>query len=166
MNFQLRPMTEEDARQLCEWRYPAPYDRYGWPSWEQMVRDGREFADPEIRASQYVSAIRESGEMAAYVQFFPLDRAVRIGLGLRPDLCGAGLGLGLVRSAVQEAKRRYPDHEIDLEVETWNRRAIKTYERAGFAVEDEYDRPSPNGIVRVLCMVWLPARTDGNGAQA
>jgi [ribosomal protein S18]-alanine N-acetyltransferase len=158
MTFELRPMTETDARLLCDWRYPAPYERYGWPAWERMAQEGRKFADPEIRAAQYLSVYRETDEFAAYVQLFPLDRAIRIGLGLRPDLCGAGLGADVVRLAVGEARRRQPDAEIDLEVETWNRRAIKAYEKAEFAAEDEYDILGPQGTVRVLCMVWRPAK--------
>ncbi|MBW5448669.1 GNAT family N-acetyltransferase [Cohnella sp. CFH 77786] len=156
MTFQLRPMTENDARRICEWRYPAPYERYNWPDWERMIREGREFADPDIRSSQYRSVYRGANEFAAYIQLFPLDRAIRIGLGLRPDLCGAGLGAEVVRLAVREAIRRRPEAEIDLEVETWNLRAIKAYEKAGFAAEDEYGKPAAVGIVQVLCMVWRP----------
>ncbi|WP_276357875.1 GNAT family N-acetyltransferase [Cohnella caldifontis] len=154
MPFTLRPMTEEDARRLCEWRYPEPYDRYRWPAWEEMAKEGREFADPDIRAKQYVSFADAKGELAGYAQLFPLDRAVRLGIGLRPDLCGLGLGPEAILLAAREARRRRPDADIDLEVETWNERAVKAYKKAGFVVEDEYGKRAEHGIVRVLCMVW------------
>jgi RimJ/RimL family protein N-acetyltransferase len=154
MPFHLRPMTEEDARRVCGWRYPEPYHVYRWPEWEEMVREGREFADPAIRAEQYVTLTEPGGELAGYAQLFPLDRAVRIGIGLRPDLCGLGLGREAILLAAEEARRRRPDAEIDLEVETWNRRAVNAYAKAGFVVEDEYERRAEHGIVRILCMVW------------
>ena len=169
MDFQMRSMTEEDGSLICEWRYPPPYDRYRWLSWEQMKREMREFGDPAIRAAQYRSV--RSGrddELIAYVQLFPLDRAVRIGLGLRPDLCGCGHGGAVIRLAVQEALRckPRPDAEIDLEVETWNKRAIRAYEKAGFVPESRYDRQAEHGVVQVLCMVWQPSASAPKGEKA
>ncbi|WP_246042441.1 GNAT family N-acetyltransferase [Cohnella pontilimi] len=152
--FRLTPMTEEDGRQVCGWLYPEPYDRYRWPAWEQMVRQRKEFADPDIRKAQYLAVRDERGELAGYVQLFALDRAIRLGLGLRPDLCDRGYGKEVTLLAVREAAKRRPWAEIDLEVETWNRRAIRVYEKAGFRAQDEYERQAGHGAVRVLCMVW------------
>lgn len=155
--FYFKPMTEADAREVCSWRYPPPYDRYDWPDWSEMAAGGREFADESIRRTQYGSFCSREGELCGYVQWFPLDRAVRLGLGLRPDLCGAGLGDELLRQAVREAGSRYPGaEEIDLEVETWNARAIRAYEKAGFRITDEYDKETASGAVPVYCMVWQP----------
>jgi ribosomal-protein-alanine N-acetyltransferase len=165
MAFRLEPMTAEDAADVSLWRYPAPYDRYRWPPWEQLVKDGREFADPDIRAAQYLSVRGKNGGLAGYVQLFPLDRAIRIGLGLRPDLCGIGLGGGVIGLAVEEALRRRPAAQVDLEVETWNRRAILAYKKAGFTAEDEYEKPASHGMVRILCMVWQPRETGSEGTM-
>ncbi|MEQ4482928.1 hypothetical protein [Cohnella silvisoli] len=87
----LDALTEGDGREICEWRYPAPYDLYRWPSWETMVKQGREFGDPQIRQVQYL-AVRtkrefELEQLVGYVQFFQMDRTLRIGMGLRPDCC-------------------------------------------------------------------------------
>jgi len=151
----LEPMTEEDGRAVCLWRYPEPYHLFRWPSWDDMSRQGKEFADPATRESQYMSVRRgDDGEFVGYVQLFPLDRAIRIGMGLRPDCCDRGWGTELTKMVVREAMLRRPGAEIDLEVEKWNVRAIRTYEKAGFAVADRYDRRATHGIVSVLCMVW------------
>lgn len=158
--MQLHPMTEKDAQTVTEWRYPPPYDVYRWPAWEDMLRDGSEFADPEIREAQYLT-VRDSRDrsLVGYVQLFPLDRAVRIGIGLRPDLCDQGLGTPIIKLAIEEAARRQPGAEIDLEVEQWNKRAIRAYEKAGFAITDEYTRRATHGPVRLYCMVWHNARS-------
>lgn len=157
--MQLSNMTEAEAKAVTEWRYPPPYDVYRWPAWADMLREGREFADPEIRGAQYLS-VRDTqdGALIGYVQLFPLDRAIRIGIGLRPDLCDQGLGTPIIQLAIQEAARRQPEAEIDLEVEQWNKRAIRAYEKAGFAITDEYTRRATHGPVRLYCMVWNNAR--------
>lgn len=153
MNPQLHPMTEQEAQAVSEWRYPPPYDVYRWPAWADMLREDRELADPDIRRDQYLSVRDADGELIGYVQLFPLDRAVRLGIGLRPDLCDRGLGPTIIRLAVDEAKRRAPGAEIDLEVEQWNARAIRAYEKAGFRITDRYARRAAHGLVRLYCMV-------------
>jgi len=153
--LRLRPMTEEDGQAVCLWRYPEPYHLFRWPAWDAMVEHGKEFADPDIRASQYLSVRNgDNGELVGYVQLFPMDRAIRLGMGLRPDCCDRGWGTPLTKMVVREAMRRQPGAEVDLEVEKWNVRAIRTYEKAGFVVTDRYDRRATHGIVSVYCMVW------------
>jgi ribosomal-protein-alanine N-acetyltransferase len=147
-------MTEEDGYEICGWRYPAPYDSYRWPSWESMVNQGCEFGDEHIRNSQYRAVRNGQEQLVGYVQFFAMDRTMRIGMGLKPDCCDQGWGPILTKLAVKEAGHRQPDAEIDLEVEQWNKRAIRAYEKAGFVVTDEYERYTTHGTVIVFCMVW------------
>lgn len=156
--FILDKMTEEDGQAVCDWRYPAPYERYRWPSWETMVNDNREFADPQTRQAQYMAVRNEHHQLIGYVQFFSLDRTIRIGLGLRPDCCDRGFGPVVIAKAVEEAKLRQPGAEIDLEVEQWNRRAIRAYQKAGFVITDQYERKAMHGTVFVFCMVWQPSK--------
>jgi len=152
-DFRIGPMTETDAAEICAWRYPAPYDRYRWPSWEEMRSQGKEFGDPDIRRAQYASVRDALGRLVGYAQFFPLAGVVRLGLGLLPDCCGRGWGPELMRSLCAEAAARHPGAEIDLEVETWNKRAIRAYEKAGFAVTDTYTKRAAHGCVHICCMV-------------
>ncbi len=153
-SFRLVPMREEHGRDICTWRYSPPYDLYNWDSWDQMVTLAEEFGDPKIREAQYRAVLDESGELCGFAQFFPMVGVTRLGLGLRPDLCGQGSGVSFVRAIVQEAERSVPGCEIDLEVLTWNKRAIRTYERAGFVITDTYERPTPEGSGEFHCMVW------------
>ncbi len=154
--FTLRPLSETDGRQICGWRYEPPYDEYNWPEWERMAADGIEFADPAIRQEQYCAVYDEEAELCGFAQFFPLAGVTRLGLGLRPDLCGRGLGQAFVEAVVREAARRAPDNEIDLEVLVWNHRALKVYEKAGFVRTDTYERMTPAGMKAVHCMVYMP----------
>ncbi|MEW9699284.1 GNAT family N-acetyltransferase [Paenibacillus sp. SI8] len=156
MKWRLVPLTESLGQELCRWNYPQPYDIYNWPAWETMLRDDFEFANLSIRAQQYAAALDEREQLCGYAQFFPIVGVTRLGLGLRPNLCGKGKGLGvyLTELLVQEALRRAPQNEIDLEVLVWNDRAIRTYEKAGFAITDTYERNTPTGIAEFHCMVY------------
>jgi len=154
----LLPLSVEYAQQLCTWRYEPPYDLYNWPAWEDMQKDEIEFGDPVLRHNQYAAIVNKQAVLIGFAQFFPIVGVTRIGLGLLPELCGNGNGAVFAAFLAQEAGRRTPDNEIDLEVLTWNKRAIRAYEHAGFCIEDTYSRPVPSGPpeAEFHCMVYRP----------
>jgi ribosomal-protein-alanine N-acetyltransferase len=156
--YRLVPMQESHCREICSWSYPTPYDLYNWRPWELMVSSHEEFADADIREAQYRAVVDEEGALCGFAQFFPITGVTRLGLGMRPDLCGAGLGVRFVRAIAEEALRMRPGNEVDLEVLTWNIRAIRTYSKAGFEITDTYERMTPTGMGEFHCMVWNEGR--------
>ena len=156
--FRLVPMTEHHAAAIASWRYPKPYERYNSEPWERLSAEGKGMADPIIREKQFRSVLRQ-GQLCGFAQWFPLtaehaqDAAssiIRLGLGLRPDLCGRGLGADFVRFIAQETAKQHPSAVIDLEVAADNLRAIRAYERAGFRKTDEYIVAGES----IICMEW------------
>ncbi|NBD27205.1 GNAT family N-acetyltransferase [Paenibacillus glycinis] len=158
--FNVVPLSEQLAEQLSSWRYEPPFDFYNWTTWQVMLELGIEFGDPDIRNRQYAAVTDADGDFIGFAQFFPLLGLTRIGLGLRPDLCNLGLGVPFVLAIVAEALRRAPGDEIDLEVHTWNVRAIRTYQRAGFVITDTYAKQTHTGLVDVYCMCYLPGEAQ------
>ncbi|SFF34996.1 Protein N-acetyltransferase, RimJ/RimL family [Paenibacillus catalpae] len=150
----IQPLEIEQARQICEWQYDPPYDLYRWPSWDTMQKDEIEFGDPVLRCTQYAAVVNRVQELIGFAQFFPLVGVTRLGLGLHPALCSKGIGTDFTRLLVREAVRRAPQNSIDLEVLTWNNRAIRAYERAGFIIDDTYVRQTPDGPAEFHCMVY------------
>jgi ribosomal-protein-alanine N-acetyltransferase len=76
----------------------------------------------------------EAGDLVGHFSFKPKDeRMVEIGLGLRPDLTGRGLGSSFLAAGLDFARQRFAPERFVLSVATFNERAIKVYERAGFA---------------------------------
>lgn len=61
-----------------------------------------------------------------------------VGLGMRPDLTGRGLGVGYLLAGLQLARERLSPERFTLSVTTFNERAIQAYERAGFRRGREY----------------------------
>lgn len=153
-SFRLVTMTLAHCRTICEWRYQPPYHIYEWKAWEQVAETGYEFGDADIRDAQYASVVDENDALIGFAQFFPMEGVTRLGLGMRPDLCGQGFGPSFVGAIAREACRRKPDDEIDLEVLVWNERARIAYERAGFEVADQYERLTPRGAAEFYCMVY------------
>ncbi|TDF92141.1 GNAT family N-acetyltransferase [Paenibacillus piri] len=155
-SLRIVPLIEDHCRDICTWSYPPPYDVYNWRPWETMLSEQEEFADPELREKQYRAVVDEQGFLLGFAQFFPMQGVTRLGLGMRPDLCGQGLGVEFVRAIAAEAKQKAPANEIDLEVLSWNIRAFRVYRKAGFVHTDTYDRMTPTGRNLFYCMVWRP----------
>ncbi|MBP2116185.1 GNAT family N-acetyltransferase [Paenibacillus silagei] len=154
LTFYVVPMEPQHAAEICEWSYKPPYNIYGWMSWEQMQALGVEFGDPQLRIEQYVSVVNGEGDLCGFAQLFPMEGVVRLGVGMRPELCGHGMGHLFMKAIVQAARSRYPECEIDLEVLTWNQRAIRAYQKCGFTITDTYERRTPTGNKPFYCMVY------------
>ena len=120
MNIEIRPSDEALLRELESWRYPPPYDFY----------DGD--ADPVLNPERYYGAYAEDGALVGFFYYEQRDDVVEIGLGLRPDLTGKGLGLGFLQAGLDFARDRFHARLIVLNVAAFNERAIAVYERAGF----------------------------------
>lgn len=75
-------------------------------------------------AEAQVSGARDAGLYRA--------EALDIGLGLRPDLTGRGLGDAFVAACIDHALRTRQPAVLRLAVATFNARAIAVYERADF----------------------------------
>ena len=141
-------MDQADAEAVAAWHYEPPYDFYDF---EADPEDLEEILDPERRAGDYHS-VRLDGELAGFFSFKVHDDALEIGLGLRPDLTGAGIGLELVEAGVDFAQENFGPRSFWLDVATWNERARKVYEKAGFEPGHVWTHTSGQGPVDFLRM--------------
>ena len=107
--------------ETLEWHYQAPYDFYDPAD------------DPPVNPERYRVVCGDDGRAAAFWYFEePAPGVIEIGIGLRPDLCGHGLGERYMRDELDYARREWSPHTFRLYVASWNERAIKLYERLGF----------------------------------
>ena len=65
------------------------------------------------------------------------DDFLDIGLGLKPELCGAGLGLSFFNKGIEFARKVYSINNFRLSVAVFNERAIKVYQKSGFTIKCE-----------------------------
>ena len=53
------------------------------------------------------------------------------------DLCNKHYGQRMLLIAYEISKKLYPNKPLYLEVRTWNTRAVKCYEKAGFRIDGQ-----------------------------
>ncbi|HET8651476.1 MAG TPA: GNAT family N-acetyltransferase [Gaiellaceae bacterium] len=120
MKLTVRPASAETFAEMEAWRYGPPYDFY----------DGD--VDPVLNPERFYAALGEDGGLVGFYYFEEKGDALEIGLGLRPELTGRGLGLEFFRAGLAFGRRRFRPARMILNVAAFNERAITVYERAGF----------------------------------
>jgi ribosomal-protein-alanine N-acetyltransferase len=86
---------------------------------------------------------------------------VEIGLGLRPELTGRGLGAAFLEAGLDFAAARFAAREYALAVAAFNRRAIAVYERAGFREVRRYEHFTNGAFHEFVWMTTRRARASG-----
>ena len=147
--LKIGPMTQEEAEAIAHWRYEPPYDFYDA---DADNRDLAELLDPERRGDRYFSAHDAADELVGFFGIAYGEGVAGIGVGLRPDLTGRGLGLSFLEDGLAFAKKRYAPERYRLSVAEFNRRAITVYERAGFVRTRSYVHETNGGVFRFVDM--------------
>ena len=134
-------MTKKDAEFIAKWQYPAPYEDYSFTDCDQEIEDllaGLHF--PVFRASDPLPCGFLSIGWAAQLydvedeisEIYQDESYTDIGFGLRPDLCGKGLGKELITAAISHVNDLFDDSKVRLTVACENKRAINLYRKIGF----------------------------------
>ena len=122
--------TEEEKYKICDWKYKGKYAIYNGPPYEEQLKDNRGFADPKNGFYSFY----DEGELVGFINLVEEEKAVFLGIGVNPDHCGKGYGQQMCRIACDLSKQLFVGKPIYLEVRTWNTRAVKCYEKAGFRI--------------------------------
>jgi RimJ/RimL family protein N-acetyltransferase len=134
MDYTFTPMTEAEAHEIVAWRYDPPYDFY------DVIADPEQHAeilDPDYRSKHYYAARDEDGELVGFFEYQPRGDELHIGLGLRPDRTGKGLGRAFMEAGIDFGRELYSPTTLSLEVAKFNDRARLVYEGIGFTITGE-----------------------------
>jgi [ribosomal protein S18]-alanine N-acetyltransferase len=124
------PMGQADASAVAAWRYPGEYAFYDFVA---DPEDHADLLDPPHRRDTYFSARLPAYGLIGFAEIKPEHAGkVEVGLGLRPECAGRGLGLAFVQRLCSWVTDRSTPTPLVLRVATFNTRAIRVYERAGF----------------------------------
>lgn len=123
--------------------------------------DGDPSSVPSLLEPRYLyhSVYDEGGELAGYFCFgedarvtagrrlgiYEREPALDVGLGMRPDLTGRGLGAEFVLAGLRFAKEAYSPPAFRLTVAASNLRAVRVYERVGFEAVEAFGARTPEG---------------------
>lgn len=138
MSFTIKPMNAFYARSIAYWKYDGIYAFYNMEFSTELIN--------ELMNGQYMAVTGASEEIVGFFCYgspaqilsglhsgaYHSPTAIDIGLGMRPDLTGKGSGANFVNLGVSYAKKHFYGDQIRLTVATFNQRAIRAYEKAGF----------------------------------
>ncbi len=126
-----RPMTDQDKRDICEWKYPGEYAENNLPPYEEMKEKQMAFLHPE--KEKYFHSFFIGEKLIGFARLEPKEEGLYVGMGVHPDHCNQGYGRRILAIAAKLAQGK----TMFLEVRTNNQRAINCYRHAGFEIEGE-----------------------------
>lgn len=138
MSYSISPLTQENAWKIIHWRYDPPYDLYDLAP-EHLPG----LLNPDLR---YHQVLDQSGEPIGFCCFGEDARVpggeygmgepgvLDIGVGLKPELTGKGLGKDFVGAVLDFARDTYQPEIYRVTVAEFNQRSQKTFLDLGFSV--------------------------------
>lgn len=130
--------SEENAKELCKWKYDGQYAVYNFPKWADVYKQNWAIANDKKRKNEFLSVYEEE-EFIGFIRFVNNDGYYIVGLGLKPSYCGKGYGAKLMKMIKDEAIKKKIKRLV-LEVRSFNQRAIKCYEKSGFTIFKEVNK--------------------------
>lgn len=142
----IRPWRRMDIDRRAEWPpYPEPYRGFNFParSLSPAQRD-LWFAERDSLPDRLNLTVDHPDQLCiAYFALTEIDFAARavgnMGIRVAPHFCSRGLGTRALRRIVDWAFAAGLQ-TIRLDVAASNRRAVRSYEKAGFAITGEFWR--------------------------
>lgn len=140
LHFTIAEMTEDFARCIAAWQYPPPYDIYNFSNDDcerEELQNGLHFAvlcEDFGAAPCGFLAIGWSAQIqdSALREIYDDESYTDIAFGLRPELCGQGIGASFVNAAIAFVRSLFEEEGIRLTVAADNKRACRLYETLGF----------------------------------
>ena len=137
--------TEEEKYRITAWQYDGEYAIYNNDAYENQKARGVGFANPKNNFYSFY----DGAALVGFINLYEEETEVFFGIGTDPACCGKGYGQQMTRMAWDIAQRLFPGKPLYLEVRTWNARAVRCYEKAGFRIVGEPIRqttPAGDGV--------------------
>jgi RimJ/RimL family protein N-acetyltransferase len=147
------PITESAAHAILAWRYDEPYALY----------DLTDEALPILLESsnRYFAAYEAEGSLVGFCCFgaeaqvpggdYAGANLLDVGIGMRPDLTGRGLGPSFMTAVLRLAGRQGWQHGFRVTIAAFNGRSRRMHERLGFRETARFRREGrPNGMEFVI----------------
>lgn len=151
-------ITESEKYIISSWKYIGKESVYNRPSYEEDKKTRTGFADD----ANHFYSFYEGGNLIGYINLREKENGIWFGIGVNPTCCGQGYGQRIIVQAFGIAKKLFGDKRLYLEVRTWNKRAIRCYEKCGFQiVGDAFGKCVRNGEDKFWLMMNVDSRIQG-----
>ena len=156
----IRPLTRRVLEEIALWpEYTGPYACYN--RGEFRTQEGRdEWYARRVTGdtSEFWSSIHKyNGDLIGLLNIHslrddPWRRGAEIGIGIRADECDKGYGEDSIRTFVKSIFEKTSFTRLGLGARKWNKRALRCYEKCGFARCGESDMMINGKNVRFIEM--------------
>jgi RimJ/RimL family protein N-acetyltransferase len=135
VTYELRPLTAEQGEVMAQWRYPGPWAVY-------------DVTGPLDPAEGFWAVLDERGDVAGYACFGFEARVpglnerpgvLDVGVGMRPDLTGQGLGRAFAEAVLTHGHAISGVGRLRAVVQEWNTRGRRLLTGLGFAETGTHD---------------------------
>lgn len=134
MNIEFRIPTESDAKDIVTWKYEGIYSFYD----NDKTDAKKQWASNIHNEKNTFAMYNMNNELIGNCSFDFDEDKIMLGVQMRPNLTGKGMGTEIVKRILDFGKEKYKFNEIELFVAKFNKRAIRIYEKLGFKTIDEF----------------------------
>ena len=119
MKLTAHKLSEEQAKEISNWKYTGEYSIYNLPSWDKMIKENYSLTD-NVKRERYIGYINEDGELVGFVNLLDQGDTVFFGIGIKPNYCSKGIGKVITKMALIESQNSVEHKDIK-----YDRRAKK-----------------------------------------
>jgi len=129
--LRVRPLQQQEAEAVASWRYQGPWSTYD-------LHPGDE---PINAQAGYHAVVDDAGSLVGFVcigqearvpGLAAEDGITDLGVGMRPDLVGRGLGSAFGAVILDLVHELCGDGPLRAVVQSWNERSLRLARRLGF----------------------------------
>jgi [ribosomal protein S18]-alanine N-acetyltransferase len=134
MVFRFISMNKDYAEEIAyNWKYDGQDSFYNMTEDEE---DLQEFLSPKNWANKVYAALDEYDQLVGFFQYDIKNFQLEIGLGLKPELTGKGIGGSFVSAGIDFGIKSLNSNIniLVLSVAAFNKRAINLYRKLGFKI--------------------------------
>jgi RimJ/RimL family protein N-acetyltransferase len=136
---------KKHARIFVNWKYEPPYDVYNCPPDE--IGDAVQYnIDP---TNNVYAMLDQNEELVGYCSYGKdaqvpggdyNEEALDIGLMIKPELTGQGMGAAFVEEVIRNGIEKYAPEKLRVTIAAFNKRAMRVWERNGFQQTQSFTR--------------------------
>ncbi|WP_096438929.1 GNAT family N-acetyltransferase [Alteribacter populi] len=155
----MRPLH---AEKILFWQYPEPYSIYNLEPTNECLQ--------ELINGSYFSVINQENELVGFcctgeearvpggydTGVYEKQCFLDIGIGLKPELTGMGIGEQFFKKVLQFLGDTYSTERFRLVVAAFNKRAIRLYLKTGFIEQQYFSSKVKGSNMTFLSMIKEP----------
>ena len=141
--LEMQSITAKNVQEILTWQYEPPYHIYNMGKESASPVELKEAITYFLQPDYHFQAMLRQPEntLAAFCSFGTdgqvaggdyRTEAVDIGMGVRPNLTGCGLGAMFAGVAIDFAQKTFAPPRLRVTIAEFNRRAQKVWERHNF----------------------------------